>query len=158
MQKLTSVELIAKVSGESREQVRRYIRLTYLIPELLKMVDDTVIRDKKTYLTLDITTAVELSYLNKDEQKLLFASIEYEDLTPNSAQAIKIRNLSQKHKLDFNSLEKILDEKKGNQNDRITFNKEKIENALPKELLKRDKRYIEQYIIDAIMSYKNKSH
>lgn len=158
MQKLTSVELIAKVSGESREQVRRYIRLTYLIPELLKMVDDTVIRDKKTYLTLGITTAVELSYLNKDEQKLLFASIEYEDLTPNRAQAIKIRNLSQKHKLDFNSLEKILDEKKENQNDRITFNKEKIENALPKELLKRDKRYIEQYIIDAIMSYKNKSH
>ena len=78
------------------------------------MVDDTVIRDKKTYLTLGITTAVELSYLNKDEQKLLFASIEYEDLTPNRAQSIKIRNLSQKHKLDFNSLEKILDEKKGN--------------------------------------------
>jgi len=153
VQKLTSVELIAKVSGESREQVRRYIRLTYLIPELLKIVDNTVIHDKKTYLTLGITTAVELSYLNKDEQKLLFASIEYEDLTPNKAQAIKIRNLSQKHKLDFNSLEKILDEKKGNQNDKITFNREKIEEVLPKELLKRDKRYIEQYIIEAIKYY-----
>lgn len=153
MQKLTSIGLIAKVSGESREQVRRYIRLTYLIPELLKIVDDTVIHDKKTYLTLGITTAVELSYLNKDEQKLLFASIEYEDLTPNKAQAIKIGNLSQKHKLDFNSLEKILDEKKGNQNDKITFNREKIEAVLPKELLKRDKRYIEQYIIEAIKYY-----
>lgn len=106
MQKLTSVELIAKVSGESREQVRRYIRLTYLIPELLKIVDDTVIHDKRTYLTLGITTAVELSYLNKDEQKLLFASIEYEDLTPNRDQAIRIRKLSQSHKLDFDSLEK----------------------------------------------------
>lgn len=49
VQKLTSVELIAKVSGESREQVRRYIRLTYLIPELLKIVDDTIIHDKRTY-------------------------------------------------------------------------------------------------------------
>ena len=153
MQKLTSVELIAKVSGESREQVRRYIRLTYLIPELLKIVDDTVIHDKRTYLTLGITTAVELSYLNKDEQKLLFASIEYEDLTPNRDQAIRIRKLSQKHKLNFNSLEKILDEKKENQNDKITFNKEKIEAVLPKELLKRDKRYIEEYIIKAIEYY-----
>lgn len=153
MQKLTSVEVIAKVSGESREQVRRYIRLTNLIPELLKTVDDTVIHDKRTYLTLGITTAVELSYLNKDEQKLLFASIEYEDLTPNRAQAIKIRNLSQKNKLDFKSLEKILDENKGNQNDKITFNREKIEAVLPKELLKRDKRYIEQYIIEAIENY-----
>lgn len=153
MQKLTSVELIAKVSGESREQVRRYIRLTYLIPELLKIVDDTVIHDKRTYLTLGITTAVELSYLNKDEQKLLFASIEYEDLTPNRDQAIRIRKLSQKHKLDFDSIEKILDEKKGNQNDKITFNREKIEAVLPKELLKRDKRYIEQYIIEAIGIY-----
>lgn len=154
VQKLTSVELIAKVSGESREQVIRYIRLTYLIPELLKLVDDTAIHNRRTYLTLGITTAVELSYLNKDEQKLLFASIEYEDLTPNRSQAIKIRNLSQKHKLDFNSLEKILDEKKGNQNDRIFFNKEKIESVLPEQLLKRDKRYIEQYIIEAIKNYK----
>ena len=156
MQKLTSVELIAKVSRESREQVRRYIRLTYLIPELLKLVDDTVIHDKRTYLTLGITTAVELSYLNKDEQELLFASIEYEDLTPNKAQAIRIRNLSQNKKLDFNSIEKILDEKKGNQNDRISFNKEKIEAVLPKELLKRDKRYIEQYIIKVLKLYNKK--
>lgn len=145
--------MIAKVSGESREQVRRYIRLTYLVPELLKIVDDTVIHDKRIYLTLSITTAVELSYLTKDEQKSLFASIEYEDSTPNRDQAIRIRSLSQKHKLDFDSLEKILDEKKGNQNDKITFNKDKIEAVLPKELLKRDKKYIEQYIIKAIENY-----
>lgn len=105
------------------------------------------------YLTLGITTAVELSYLNRDEQRILFASIEYEDLTPNRDQEIRIRKLNQKHKLDFNSLEKILDEKKENQNDKITFNKEKIEDVLPQELLKRDKKYIEQYIIDAIKNY-----
>ena len=155
VQKLTSVELLAKVGGESREQVRRYIRLTYLIPELLKIVDDTVKYDKRIYLTMGLTTAVELSYLNKDEQKLLYNTIIYEDLTPSYAQALKIRKLSEKHKLTFDILEKILDEKKGNQNDRISFNKEKIESVLPKDLLKRDKRHIEQYIIEAIESFNN---
>ncbi len=153
MQKLTSVEVIAKVGGESREQVRRYIRLTRLIPELLKIVDDTVIYDKRNILTLGITTAVELSYLTKEEQKLVYFTINYEEITPSYAQAIKIRKLSEKHELTFDVIEKILDEKKGNQNDRISFNKEKIEFMLPKELLKRDKRYIEQYIIKAIENY-----
>lgn len=69
--------------------------------------------------------------------------------------AIKIRKLSEQHKLNFDIIEKIFDEKKGNQNDRISFNKEKIESVLPKELLKRDKRYIEQYIIEAIKNYNN---
>ena len=156
MQKLTSVEEIAKVGGESREQVRRYIRLTHLIPELLKIVDDTVIYDKRSILTLGITTAIELSYLTKEEQKLVYFTINYEEITPSHAQAIKIRKLSEKHELTFDVIEKILDEKKGNQNDRISFNKDKIESVLPKELLKRDKRYIEQYIIEAIKNY-NKS-
>lgn len=106
MQKLTSVELIAKVSGESREQVRRYIRLTYLIPELLKFVDDTVLYDKISILTLGITTAVELSYLSKEEQKLLLFAIEYDKITPNYAQALKIRKLSEKNKLNYDVLKK----------------------------------------------------
>ena len=70
------------------------------------------------------------------------------------AQAIKIRELSKKKKLNYNSLEEILCEKKGNQNETISFNKYKIESALPQDLLKRDKRYIEQYIIDAIENFK----
>jgi len=156
VQKLTSVEVIAKVGGESREQVRRYIRLTHLIPELLKIVDDTVIYDKRSIVTLGVTTAVELSYLTKEEQKLVYFTINYEEITPSYAQAIKIRKLSEKHELTFDVIEKILDEKKGNQNDRISFNKEKIESVLPKELLKRDKRYIEQYIIKALESYNKK--
>ena len=153
MQKLTSVELISKVNGESREQVRRYIRLTYLIPELLKIVDDTVIYDKRSILTLGITTAVELSYLAKDAQELVYFTITYEEVTPSYVQALKIRKISEKKKLTFDMVENILLEKKGNQNDKISFNKEKIESVLPKELLKRDKRYIEQYIIEAIKRY-----
>ncbi len=151
--KLTTKELIGKQFGDSREQVRRYIRLTYLIPELLEIVDNTVKYDKRTYLTMGLTTAVELSYLNIDEQNLLYNSIIYEDLTPSYAQALKIRELSKKKLLDFNSLERILDQKKGNQNDRIFFNKEKIESVLPFDLLKRDKRYVEKYIIEAIQIY-----
>lgn len=156
MQKLTSVEVIAKVGGESREQVRRYIRLTQLIPELLRIVDDTVIYDKRSIVTLGVTTAVELYYLTKEEQKLVYFTMNYEEITPSHAQAIRIRKLSEKHELTFDVIEKILSEKKGSQNDRITFNKEKIESVLPKEVLKRDKRYIEQYIIEAIKNY-NKS-
>lgn len=156
MQKLTSVEVIAKVGGESREQVRRYIRLTQLIPELLRIVDDTVIYDKRSIVTLGVTTAVELYYLTKEEQKLVYFTINYEEITPSHAQAIRIRKLSEKHELTFDVIEKILSEKKVSQNDRITFNKEKIESVLPKEVLKRDKRYIEQYIIEAIKNY-NKS-
>lgn len=151
--KLTTKELIGKQFGDSREQVRRYIRLTYLIPELLEIVDNTVKYDKRTYLTMGLTTAVELSYLNVDEQNLLYNTIIYEDLTPSYAQALKIRELSKMKLLDFDSLEKILDQKKGNQNDRIFFNKEKIESVLPFDLLKRDKSYIEKYIIEAIQIY-----
>ena len=69
MSKLTSAGKVGKSNGDSREQVRRYIRLTYLIPELLDLVDNTIIKDKRRYLTLGITTAVELSYLSKDAQK-----------------------------------------------------------------------------------------
>ena len=134
--------------------MKRYIRLTFLIPELLDLVDNTVKYDKRTFLTMGIRPAVELSYLTKDEQKLVYASIVYEDLTPSHAQAIKIRELSKNKLLNYNSLEEILSKNKGNQNDRISFNKEKIESVLPRELLKRDKRYIEQYIINAIIKYK----
>ncbi|MGM9875952.1 MAG: ParB/RepB/Spo0J family partition protein [Bacilli bacterium] len=149
-----SREIIAKNSKDGARQIQNYIRLTNLIPELLELVDNTVKYDKRTYLTMGIKPAVELSYLNKEEQKLVYSLITYEDLTPSHAQAINIRELGKKKKLNFDSLEKILMQKKGNQNDTISFNKEKIESVLPIELLKRDKRYIEQYIITAIIKYK----
>lgn len=149
-----SSELIGRDGGDSSTNVKRYIRLTYLIPELLELVDNTVKYDKRIYLTMGIKPAVELSFLNKDEQNLVFSSITYADLTPSHAQAIKIRELSKQKLLNFNSLEEILLQTKGNQKEQISFNKEKIEAVLPYELLKRDKRYIEEYIIEAIKNFK----
>lgn len=130
------------------------MRILYTKSGLVDLVDNSIIKDKRRYLTLGITTAVELSYLSKDVQKLVFYTIEYEDLTPSRAQAIKIRKLTEKKKLDFDILEKILCEEKGNQYEKISFNKSMIISVLPFDLVKRDKRYIEQYIIEAIKSYK----
>lgn len=152
--KIRTDELLGKELGESRENIRKYIRLTYLIPELLELVDNSVIHDKRTYLTMGIKPAVELSYLNKDEQELVYAGITYNDLTPSHGQAIKIRELSKNKKLNYDSLEEIITQNKGNQNEQISFNKEKIESVLPIDLVKRDKRYIEKYIINAILKYK----
>ena len=153
--KKTSGPEVRKIENESERNVRRYIRLTNLIPELMQLVDDTVLKDKRAALTMGVKPAVELSYLNKEEQKLVYMGITYEDLTPSLGQAIKIRELAKDKKLTFDSLEDILCEEKGNQREQISFNKEKIEKALPSELLKRDKRYIEQYIIKAIENYKS---
>lgn len=152
--KKTSGPEVQKSEEESDRNIRRYIRLTHLIPELLDLVDNSVIHDKRTYLTMGIKPAVELSYLNKDEQELVYAGITYNDLTPSHGQAIKIKELSKNKELNYDSLEDILIQNKGNQNEKISFNKEKIESVLPLNLLNRDKRYIEKYIIDAIVKYK----
>lgn len=148
--KLHSVKEIA----DTKTQIYRYIRLTFLIPEILKLVDNSVLHDKRTYLTIGLKPAVELSYLTKEEQKLLYSTFIYDDLTPSHGQAIKIRELSKKKQLNYNTLDEILSKIKGNQNEQISFNKEKIEAVLPVDLLKRDKRYIEQYIINAVIKYK----
>ena len=81
--------------------------------------------------------------------------ITYEDVTPSHAQAIRIRKMSLKKLLTFDYIDKILLEEKGNQHEKISFNKSKIISVLPFSLVKRDKRYIEQYIIEAIKNYKN---
>lgn len=148
-----SSEIVGKKLGDSATNVKRYIRLTYLIPELLKLVDETVLKTNKDGLTMGIKPAVELSYLGYAEQKLVLGVIEYSLVTPSHAQTIKIRKLAKEKKLDFDTLEKLLDEKKVNQNEQIAFNKNKIENVLPNNIKKRDKRYIEQYIIKAIIEY-----
>ena len=145
---------VQKLDDKSDRNIRRYIRLTNLIPELLQLVDDTVLKDKRTALTMGLLPAVELSYLNKEEQKLVYMGITYEDLTPSHGQAKQLRKLSNEGKITFDSVEEILCKSKGNQQEQISFNKERIEKVLPTELLKRDKRYIEQYIIKAIENYK----
>ena len=149
-----SRDKIASESKDSARTIQNYIRLTNLIPELMTLVDDTVLKDKRSALTMGIKPAVELSYLNKEQQELVYAGITYEDLTPSHAQAIKIRQLAKDKQLDFDSLEDILLQEKGNQREKITFNKERIEKVLPSDILKRDKKYIEQYIIKAIDYYK----
>ena len=152
--KKTSGHDVQKLDDKSDRNIRRYIRLTNLIPELLQLVDDTVLKDKRKALTMGLLPAVELSYLNKEEQKLVYMGITYEDLTPSHGQAKQLRKLSNEGKITFDSVEEILCKSKGNQQEQISFNKERIEKVLPTELLKRDKRYIEQYIIKAIENYK----
>ena len=152
--KKTSGHDVQKLDDNSDRNIRRYIRLTNLIPELLQLVDDTVLKDKRTALTMGLLPAVELSYLNKEEQKLVYMGITYEDLTPSHGQAKQLRKLSNEGNITFDSVEEILCKSKGNQQEQISFNKERIEKVLPTELLKRDKRYIEQYIIKAIENYK----
>lgn len=149
-----SSEVVGKQLGDSSTNVKRYIRLTYLIPELLKIVDDTAKSNDKHNITMGIRSAVELSYLNKDEQMLVYSTMTYDDLSPSHAQAIRIRKLSASKKLTADKLEKIFAEKKGNQNEKISFNKESIVSVLPYDLLKRDKRYIEEYVVSALKAYK----
>lgn len=152
--KLRSDEKLAEKSNDSARQIQRYIRLTYLIPELLEIVDNTSKIKEKHNLTMGLLPAVELSFLSKHEQQVVYSVITYEDVTPSHGQAIRIKKLSTKKLLTFDDIDKILLEEKGNQHEKISFNKSKIISVLPFSLAKRDKRYIEQYIIEAIKSYK----
>ena len=151
--KLRSDEKLSEKSNDSARQIQRYIRLTYLIPELLEIVDNTGKIKEKHNLTMGLLPAVELSFLSKHEQQIVYSVITYEDATSNHAQAIRIRKISSKKFLTFDDIDKILLEEKGNQHEKISFNKSKIISVLPFSLAKRDKRYIEQYIIEAIKKY-----
>lgn len=152
--KLRSDEKLSEKSNDSARQIQRYIRLTCLIPELLEIVDNSRKLKDKPNLTMGLLPALELSFLSKQEQQIVYSVITYEDATPSHSQAIRIRKLSKKKLLTFDDLDKILLEEKGNQHEKISFNKSKIISVLPFDLVKRDKRYIEQYIIEAIKSYK----
>lgn len=135
---------------DSKSQIYRYVRLTYLIPELMQLVDDTVLKDKRATLTMGIRPAVELSYLSKNEQEMVYEEISYEDITPSHVQAKKIRELSKNKTLNPDVLESIFLEPKPNQQKRISFNEERIRKALPKDI----KDYkIEDFIIKAIENY-----
>lgn len=152
-QKMTSRDKISKNSPDSSSNIQRYIRLTHLIPELLKIVDNTYEKNDKHSITMGLLPAVEISYLNKDEQMLVYSEMKYDDASPSHSQAIRIRKLSEKKKLTAESLEEILSEQKGNQRDQISFNRDKIVSHLPYGLIQRDKRYVEEYIIKALENY-----
>ena len=121
--KLETAEIIGEQSGESKNQVRRYIRLTELIPEILQMVDNGKIA---------LTPAVELSYLTKLEQQDLLETMESEDCTPSLSQAIQLKRLSQAGELDIDRIFDILREPKANQIDKISFRTEDLRKFFPK--------------------------
>ena len=116
--KFRAGDFVGKDNGDSREQVRRYIRLTYLIPELLEDVDAGKIA---------LRPAVELSYMTEDEQKDLSYTIDTEEATPSLAQAIQMRKLSKEGKLDLTTIHTILSAQKPNQIERIKISTSKFE-------------------------------
>ena len=121
--KFRSNEVIGKESGESRETVRRYIRLTNLVPPLLQMVDDGRIA---------FSPAVELSYLTRDEQAELWDLIGREDATPSLSQSLRIKQLSRAAKLTPEVLYAILTEEKPNQKEQIRIKTESLRKYFPR--------------------------
>lgn len=128
--KTTSRQLVGKLESadkisesESGRQVQRYIRLTHLIPELLKLVDEERIA---------FTPAVELSYLPENEQKILFEEIEYADATPSLSQAQRLRKYSEQGRLSIDTIFAVLSEEKPNQKEQVKFKTEDIRKYFPK--------------------------
>ena len=121
--KFRTDELIAQDSSDSARQIKRYIRLTELIPEILQMVDEGKIA---------LTPAVELSHLTKPEQRDLLETMESEDCTPSLSQAIQLKRLSQAEELDIDRIFDILREPKANQIDKISFRTEDLRKFFPK--------------------------
>ena len=140
--KSRSNETLGDQAGESREQIRRYIRLTELIPELLDMVDERKIAFRP---------AVELSYLREQEQRDLLETISYEDATPSLAQAIKMKEFSKAGKLSADVILSIMCEQKPNQREKISFHTERLKPYLPKNI---SAQQTEEYILKALEHYK----
>ena len=121
--KLRTDELIAQQSGESRNQVQRYIRLTNLIPEILQMVDQGRIA---------LTPAVELSYLKEAEQRDLLETMESEDCTPSLSQSQQLKKLSQSGELDMDKIFRLMQQPKANQEEKLRFDMKDIRRYFPK--------------------------
>ena len=136
-----SVELLGEDIGESREQVRRYIRLTELIPELLEKVDKGEIA---------LRPAVDISYLSEDIQRSLLDTIEMEQCTPSYAQTRRMRTLLAEGKLTDEAIYAIMQEEKPNQKEKFTISASKIEKVLPQSV-KASQR--EDFILKAIDYY-----
>jgi ParB family chromosome partitioning protein len=125
--KSRSNEELAERVGESREQIRRYIRLTELVPEILQMVDERRIAFRP---------AVEISYLPEEQQYTLLEAMEYSDATPSLAQAIKMKKFMQENKLTDEVIQSIMEEEKPNQREKPAFRDERITKLIPKSVPK----------------------
>ena len=116
--KLRTSDFLSDETGDSRNQIHRYIRLTELIPQLLQMVDEGKIAFRP---------AVEISYLEKEEQEDLLETIESEDCTPSLAQAIRMKGLSRDNQLDMDKIFEIMTEEKANQKEKLRIPMERVE-------------------------------
>ena len=131
--KLRSDEIIAHDSGESRNQVQRYIRLTNLIPGILEKVDEGKIA---------LTPAVELSYLTEAEQADLLETMESEDCTPSLSQAQQMRHMSSAGKLSMDVIFFIMTQPKPNQQEKISFKVSELRSYFPKNYTKVDRKSV----------------
>ena len=122
--KLRTDDKVAQGFGVGRMTVQRFIRLTELIPPILQMVDEGKIA---------LTPAVELSFLKKDEQENLFATMESEEATPSLSQAQRMKSMSQSGKLDMDMIFSIMTEEKGNQKETLKINTSKLKKYFPKD-------------------------
>jgi len=121
--KLRTDDKVAQGFGVGRMTVQRFIRLTELIPPILQMVDEGKIA---------LTPAVELSFLKKDEQENLFATMESEEATPSLSQAQRMKSMSQSGRLDMDTIFAIMTEEKGNQKETLKINTSKLKKYFPK--------------------------
>lgn len=137
-----SAKVVGEAIGESRDNVYRYIRLTELIPEILQMVDKKQIAFRP---------AVEISYLTKIEQKDLYEIMQYADVTPSLAQAIRLKKLSYNKVLDADKIEEIINEDKPNQVLKLKISQSKLEGLLPSNV-KTDAE-AEEFIIKCLKDY-----
>lgn len=134
-------DALGDMADENGRQISRYIRLTYLAPALLDMVDEGRIAFRP---------AVELSYLTEQEQADLIETIGYEDATPSLVQAIKMKEFSREGRLNADVILSIMCEQKPNQKEKITFHAEKLKPYLPKNI---NPKQTEEYILKALEYY-----
>ena len=144
-------EKLGKEVGESSEQIRRYIRLTELVPEILQMVDERQIAFRP---------AVEVSYLTEEQQYTLLEAMEYNDATPSLAQAIKMKKYNQDGKLTSEVIQSIMEEEKPNQKEKPAFRDERITKLIPKTVPRGQET---DFVVKALEFYnrhlqRNKAH
>jgi len=149
--KSRSNEELADKVGESREQIRRFIRLTELVPEILQMVDEQRIAFRP---------AVEISYLTEEQQYTLLEAMEYNDATPSLAQAIKMKKFNQDGKLTDEVIQSIMEEEKPNQKEKPAFRDERITKLIPKTVPRGQET---DFVVKALEFYnrhlqRNKAH
>ena len=123
--KLDSATTLGQQSGESRDQVFRYIRLTNLIPEILDLVDNSTLKEKDK-LQIALRPAVELSYLTEQEQHDLYETMTTEDCTPSHVQTMKMRKFSEEGRLNMDVIFSIMQEEKPNQKEQFKIPRERI--------------------------------